>query len=270
MLPGASRQVVERAPSMRYTYDSMADFNLQFVSKTHLTSDIWRFDFAKAAELKFTAGQYLEYSLPHPDMDDRGTKRYFTISAAPTDQVISITTRIFERMSSFKHALNSLEAGASIYATGPDGDFTLPADKTRAVVLIAGGIGVTPYHSQIQELLDTAEDDTDGQKQPITLIYGAKTTADFVYSDVFERAAGQLPHFQLIRVLGESDPSWHETTGQITDQLIQQATPDVATTDIYVSGPEAMVEAFKPRLLKLGFSNVHIHQDWFPGYIEHF
>lgn len=247
-----------------YTTYSMKEYNLEFVGKTHLTSDIWRFEFKKPADLSFTAGQFMQYSLPHAQVDDRGAKRWFTISAAPTEPVITITTRIFEKMSSFKHALNSLPAGSSIYATGPDGDFVLPTDKKQPVVMIAGGIGVTPFHSQIKELVDKAE------SRPITLIYGAKTPADFVYNDVFAQAAKQSPSFHLVRVVGTPDAAWQEQTGQITDDMIRVAAPDIATTAIYVSGPEPMVDSFKPRLLKLGFSEISIHGDWFPGYTDHF
>lgn len=238
-------------------------YQLPFAGKEHLTSDIWRFSFGKPEGFTFTAGQYMQYHLPHPHADDRGEKRWFTISAAPTEPNITITTRIFERMSSFKHALNLLTPGQSIAASGPEGDFTLPADNSPAI-LIAGGIGVTPYHSMVQQLLDSQ------QSHRLTLIYGAKQPADLVYRDVFVRAEQTLSDFHLIEIVDSPDAGWRGETGQITDELIRQAATRYQAPIAYVSGPEPMVDAFEPRLGKLGFDKAHIKQDWFPNYVDSF
>lgn len=239
-------------------------YELQFDHKQHLTSDIWEFHFIKPEGFNHQAGQFNYYTLPHANPDDRGIKRWFTISSPPTDPHLTITTRIFERMSSFKHALNNLEPGQTMHAEGPDGDFVLPDDASTALVLIGGGIGVTPYHSQVKELLAR------GQSRPITLLYGAKQSADFVYADLFHQAESTMPAFKLVQVVDQAPADWAGETGQITDELIKKYVPDLAAPIFYVSGPEPMVDAFEPRLQKLGITKTHLRQDWFPGYVDRF
>jgi ferredoxin-NADP reductase len=52
--------------------------------------------------------------------------------------------------------------------------------------------------------------------------------------------------------------------------MIKDAIGDMAECEIYVSGPEPMVEAFKPMLMEMSIKEENIHQDWFPNYTEKF
>jgi ferredoxin-NADP reductase len=98
-------------------------FVLTLAKKERLTSEITAFYFSKPDGFNFLSGQYLRLTLPHEGSDDRGTNRFFTISSAPEEDQICITTRKGE--SSFKHALFQLESGAKVSCYGPIGRFTL-------------------------------------------------------------------------------------------------------------------------------------------------
>jgi ferredoxin-NADP reductase len=75
----------------------------ELVRTEHLQSDIFSIFFSKPARFRFTAGQFTEIVLPHDNADDRGIKRWFTISSSPSDELIAITTRFAsEHGSSFK------------------------------------------------------------------------------------------------------------------------------------------------------------------------
>ena len=89
------------------------------------------------------AGQYQTYELPQVEGDEKAKKRFFTIAAAPSEGEFHISTRVSD--SAFKQALNSLQPGDEIEAHDIEGDFTWETDER--VVLVAGGIGVTPYRS---------------------------------------------------------------------------------------------------------------------------
>jgi ferredoxin-NADP reductase len=120
---------------------------LILVSKRPETTDVTSFLFRSDAPLKWQAGQFLHYSLPHPDTDDRGIARYFTIASVPFEGHVMLTTRFAsERSSSFKRALRQLPVGAGVEVSEPDGDFVIgdPADQH---VFIAGGIGITPFRA---------------------------------------------------------------------------------------------------------------------------
>jgi len=122
-----------------------------------------------SAPLKWQAGQFLHYSLPHPAADDRGITRYFTIASAPFEGHVMLTTRsAAERSSSFKRALRQLPVGAAVDVGEPDGDFVV-GDPGDEHVLIAGGIGVTPFRAILLDL--------DHRELPInaTLLYANRS-----------------------------------------------------------------------------------------------
>ena len=147
---------------------------LILVAKRPETEDVMSFLFRSDAPLKWQAGQFLHYSLPHPDVDDRGITRYFTIASAPFEGHVMLTTRFAgKRSSSFKRALRQLPVGAAVDVGEPDGDFVV-GDPGDEHVLIAGGIGVTPFRAILL--------DRDHRELPIkaTLLY-ANRSPDFVY-----------------------------------------------------------------------------------------
>src|SRR3990172_4431075 len=133
----------------------IGSMRLRFVEKEPEVSGVYSFLFEPdlpvgqaGKKISWQPGQYLHYELPHPDADDRGIERWFTISAPPYEGLPTITTRFdHEHSSSFKNALRKLEPGTEIEAGEPRGDFLLDPDASRHV-LIAGGIGITPYYSQ--------------------------------------------------------------------------------------------------------------------------
>src|SRR5438045_4006538 len=125
---------------------------LRFIGKKPEVEGVFSFYFEPQESAKWLAGQYLHYELPHSDADERGIGRWFTISTAPFEKKIRITTRFDgERVSSFKQALKELKEGTIVEAGEPRGDFVAEAGVSRHI-FIAGGIGITPFRSMIAQL----------------------------------------------------------------------------------------------------------------------
>lgn len=231
--------------------------------KNHLQSDIWQFVFEKPTNFSYQAGQYMQFSLPDEQADERGTKRWFTLSSSPSESDLCITTRIVEKHSSFKNDLNKMAVGDSIGVNGPEGDFTLP--PTGKLLWIAGGIGVTPFRSQTKYLVDKAEN------RDIVLLHGNNSPADIAYRELFELANSKITSFCYVPVVQNfSSTVWTGRIGRIDSALVEQVAPDLSEREIYVSGPEPMVDAIKSQLITIGVEEIKIHQDWFPGYVDEF
>ena len=113
--------------------------------------DIFSFIFAPERPLRWQAGQYLHYFLNHPNPDDRGVERYFSIASAPHEKQVMLTTRFAPKGSSFKKALKKLKLGDAIEAREKGGDFVLD-HRTKMFVFIAGGIGITPFRAILLDL----------------------------------------------------------------------------------------------------------------------
>lgn len=222
--------------------------------------------FNKPDGFVFEPGQFVELTLPHPKHDDRGEKRWFTISSSPTEGDLMITTRLVENRSSFKNALAMLKPGDQISMEGPMGKFIMPNDPSKELVWIAGGIGVTPFRSQTKFLLDNQENN-----RTITLIYANRTQADICFDDLWNQAINNMPRFKLVQTLVDDIPNnWSKERGVVDEAMILRAIGNVTSQEFYLSGPEPMVEDFKPKLLAMGVKEDSIHQDWFPNYTEKF
>jgi len=223
---------------------------LKLVNKINETDNIVTFEWEPSEPLTWQAGQFIKYTLSHDNADDRGTSRWFTVAAPPFAGKPRITTRITaDHGSTFKSALMALQVGATIEASRPSGDFTID-DTNRQLVLIAGGIGVTPYRAMLQQL------DHDGHKITGRLLY-ANRNDQYAFKEEFESLAARHPNF-AVRYF--TDP----TRLELED--IQVNARELENPLYYLSGPEPMVEHYKDVLVNAGITEENIKADYFPGY----
>ena len=221
-----------------------------------IAEHIKTFWFMPERHVRFTAGQFTELYLPHPDADNRGVKRWFTISSSPTDELISITTKYaVERSSSFKKFLFGLEPGSPVSLADPMGDFVLPKDTTIPLIYVAGGIGVTPIHSMVKYLSDREE------KRDITLLYAVNKEEDLCFTQLFKEY-----DMRFIPIVKEPSAGWKGETGVITIERLQDFVHQSPESLVYLSGPEPMTKALADGLKKAGVNKHRIVTDFFPGY----
>lgn len=238
-------------------------FNLSLKSKQQLSNDTYAFAFNKQNDFNFIPGQYMEWTLPHKNADSRGVRRYFSISSSPTEEDLMMTVKFYEPSSSFKKKLIGFQSGSKITASQVAGDFTLPQNLKTPLVFIAGGVGIAPFRSMIQFLLDK------NLSTDIILIYTNRTVNDILYADIFEKAVknGVKTIYNLTDA--QNVPvGWRGPTGYITPEKIQQLIPDYKQRIYYLSGPQLMVQNFESTLHQTGIPKSQIITDFFPGYEE--
>jgi ferredoxin-NADP reductase/Na+-translocating ferredoxin:NAD+ oxidoreductase RnfD subunit len=246
-----------------YIVSSKDKLVLKLKEKNRIASDTYEFVFPSPRRFAFVPGQYMEWTLGHPGTDSRGNRRYFTIASSPTERNLRLGVKFYPQSSSFKKALLAMDKDTQIVAAQLAGDFVLPEDPLQKVVLIAGGIGITPFRSMIKFLLDNR------QHRPITLFYTAATVNDFVYKDVFERAQAELGIKTIYSVTDNSNlpSSWVGQIGRLSLQMIRSAVPDYRNCLYYLSGPRGMVDSLSDTLHKLGIPAHQIKTDYFAGLV---
>ena len=222
---------------------------LELISKENVIDNIWTFRFGPSEPIDWVAGQYAEVELPHDNADDGGTKRFFTNAAAPYEGVYQITTRISQ--SSFKQALRGLIVGDKSLKlmSGPSGDFVWQ-DSDMPIVFVAGGIGITPFHSIIKQHVH------EGQSIPLSFVYGSRT-ADVAFRSKLDEWATSSA-LRVNYVVGE----------RVDANKLATLIPNLNASLVYVSGPEPMVEVLGDDLKANGLPASQLKQDFFPYYDE--
>ncbi len=235
---------------------------LKLKERVKVGADTFDFIFQKDKSFSFKPGQYMEWTLKHRSPDTRGNRRYFTLASSPTEDEIHLGVKFYPEPSSFKNRLLALPLGGEIIVAQKSGDFILPEDKNRELVFIAGGIGVTPFRSMVQYLLDKQE------KREITIFYSNKTVADIAYKEVFDRAQAELG-IKTVYIITDKNEKSLDTSirnGHVDAQTIREEIPDYLAKQFFISGPHNMVDAFESLLKSMGVPNKNIKIDFFPGF----
>jgi ferredoxin-NADP reductase len=204
----------------------------------------------------------MEWTLPHSDTDSRGSRRYFTIASSPTEEDIRIGIKFFDKGSSFKDALLDIDQNSQIVASQISGNFIMPKDKSKKLVFIAGGIGITPYRSMIKYLIDK------NQKRDVILLYSVTNDKEISYKKIFEQARESLGIKTIYTVTDDDAVASESNTrkGFINAEFIKREVPDYQDRIFYISGTQGMVSALYKALISLGVSRKQIKTDYFPGY----
>ncbi len=221
-------------------------------------ADTYDFVFTSPHRMAFQAGQYLEWTLGLDRADNRGNRRYFTVASAPTEDEVRLGVKFYRKPSAFKRALGDMVPGDTIHATQIAGNFTLPSDPEKKLAFVAGGIGITPFRSMLQYLIDQ------GEARPITVLYGCETEADIAYApvlDAAERKLGIRTYYAIARGARRG-----HYPGMIDARLVKAAIPDWRERTFYISGPQAMVKAVRHTLTGMGVHRTRIKVDFFPGF----
>ncbi|MGA1836371.1 oxidoreductase [Herbiconiux sp. 11R-BC] len=257
-----------------FAFGQRRSIRLRYLGTRSLTPSSAAFDFEPAAPLRFRAGQYLELTVPHRGVDSRGSRRMFSIASAPavpapaaaaagavpTDaQLVSVGIKLSQPSSSFKKALLSLEPGVVVRSTWVGGDFLLPADPTVPLLLAAGGIGITPFVSQLAERSRGGSRPSD-----VVLVYSVSAPDELAYAP--ELAAAGIRVLVAAPSLPPSLPEGWEYLGpgRLTADALSAAVGDLSSRRAYVSGPPGFVDHVATQLRRAGAHR--IRTDHFSGY----
>ena len=243
-----------------YAISPKGRFKLTLLRMEQAASGCTDFVFKPNRKLAFQPGQYLDWTLDVRKPDARGNRRPFTIASAPTEDEVRLGVKFYPGASAFKRSLSNMKPGDVIYGSHLAGTFILPKNRDEKLAFIAGGIGVTPFRSMVQELVNRKD------RRSITMIYGNNKSDEIAYADLFDQAERELG-LRTIYAIGDGDAFRPNTyRGFITQALIQREIPDFQDRTFYISGPRTMVVRFQRILKELGVARSRIKIDFFPGF----
>ena len=128
----------------------MALFDSELTGREEVAEGTMAFRFVKPPGFDFKAGQSVNVSLiDPPETDGKGNRRSFSIVSAPFEGELAIATRM--RDTAFKRVLKAVPMRTKVHLRGPGGKLVLDGNDSRPAVLLAGGIGITPFVSMLRQ-----------------------------------------------------------------------------------------------------------------------
>lgn len=189
-------------------------------------------------------------------------KRSYTIASSPTDRDYCEITVKHEEKGTVSHYLHTqVHVGELLQLTGPSGQFTFTEKEGDSVVLIAGGVGVTPMMSVIRYLTDHS------WKGEMYFFYSCKNEAAIIFREEIFYLQKRHPNLKSCIILDE--PPAHQeqeyVIGRISKELMGQRVPDLTSRRIHICGPKPMMEAVKQMLAELNVPKENVKTEVFPG-----
>jgi predicted ferric reductase len=207
---------------------------------------------ARGKGLRFRAGQFSWITL---DSAFVPTEHPFSIasSSARPDQV----EFTIKQLGDFTTEVAGAIEGSRAYLDGPFGNYGVGWEAAGQLLLVAGGIGITPNMS----ILRTMADLSDGR--PVTLVYGNNDWETIVFREELERLAIDLD-LTVIHVLAHGHEGWEGDTGFITTEILRRGLPDdLSGVQCYVCGPPPMMAAVERALIDAGVPPRQVHSELF-------
>ena len=210
-------------------------------------------------EVDFRPGQYFWVELPDRGYEDeKGLRRHISVVTSPTERgVLGLCTRL--RDTAFKKTLAELELGDEVEVEEPKGDYRLPEDTSSHYVFVAGGIGITVFHSMLRWIADT------GAPYRVTLVYSNRDRESTAFLDELQELERTLPDFRLVTIMTD-DPGWDGESRRIDADVLRDHLWELGDSTYLVAGPPAMVEAVAGQLSEAGVPDEQVLPSRFSGY----
>lgn len=206
----------------------------------------------------FEPGQFLTVSAP---IQGKSVRRSYSIASSPACRgwcEITVKKAPGGAVSGYLH--ESVRVGDVLDAAGPYGHFTFRGREASSVVMIAGGVGITPLMGSIRYLTDQS------WSGDIYLVYACASRSAAIFYEELTFLAKRHPNLHFTLVLSrETDPGWTGARGHITAALLKSVVPEIETKRVHLCGPTAMMDTVRGELTTLGLPDAQLFTEQFAG-----
>jgi ferredoxin-NADP reductase/DMSO/TMAO reductase YedYZ heme-binding membrane subunit len=201
-------------------------------------------------------GQFLTLRL---NIDGRDVRRSYTIASSPTRAAYcELTIKREEQGYVSRYLHDVVREGATFNVSAPAGRFTFTGVEAKEIVMIAGGVGITPLMAKIRYLTDIA------WPGKIHLVYSVKTERDIIFRSELEELQRRFPNLKIdVTVTREASVEWTGKRGRLSAALLMGIVPDIAQSRVHLCGPTEMVEPLKKAPRELGVADDQMKSEAF-------
>lgn len=237
-------------------------YEAKLLNRVEVADDTMAFHFEKPPGFEFRPGQSSDLTLVNPpETDSEGNVRTFSIASAPFEDQLMFATRM--RDTAFKRSLKTVPLGTSLKMEQAIGSFTLHNNSAKPAVLLAGGIGITPFFSILKQA------DHERLLHRLYLFYSNRRPEDAPFLENLGKLEKSNPNFRLIATMTEmhrSKRKWDGETGLIDKAMLSRYVNDLRGPIFYIAGPPGMVTEIRKMLLASSVNEDDIRADEFAGY----
>lgn len=235
---------------------------VKLIDRHEVAERTMAFRFERPAGWTFKPGQSVDLTLlDPPETDSEGNTRSFSIASDTSEPGFLIATRL--RGSAFKRVLSTMPLGSALKLDGPFGSLTLHNNSSRAAVMLAGGIGITPFRGMIVRAAREA------LPHRIYLLYSNRRPEDAPFLAELQELQAKNPNYKLAATITEPAASrvpWGGETGFIDPAMLRRVISGAPSPIYYAAGPPEMVKAMQSMLHDYGADEDDIRVEEFPGY----
>ena len=185
--------------------------------------------------------------------------RSYSISSSPHQRdYLDITVRREPRGAVSRHVVDLLRNDDLIEAGGPVGMFTFTGEEADSIVLISGGVGITPMMSISRYLTENS------WPGDIYFIYACRTPEDVIFAKEIVELEKRNPKLDVVIVMSRADGTdWKGPRGRISAELLTESVPELTSRRIHICGPIPMMDATKALLAELGVPKEQVKTEAF-------
>lgn len=228
---------------------------VRFLERGQRTGTVVSFRFS-AEGIDFTAGQYLRIIFDEENHGNRELNKFLSFSCAPGKEYFEVTKRLSS--SEFSARLSSLEPGDEVLCQLPMGTCVL--GEKRSVLFLAGGIGITPVISMIEDVVI--------HQKPVDvfLLYSNVSLKEIAFKNELDIWAAQ-ENINVVYTLTDCDSVNEEClAGRIDKAMITQHVDNLKERELFIFGPPPMVSAMRQICAEIKDCSGKIHFESFTGY----
>jgi ferredoxin-NADP reductase len=237
-------------------------YEAKLLDRVEVAEDTMAFHFEKPPGFDFRPGQSSDLTLVNPpETDSEGNVRTFSIASARFEDRLMFATRM--RETAFKRSLKAMPIGTAVKLEPATGSFTLHKTSAKPAVLLAGGIGITPFFSIVKQA------GYERLPHKLYLFYSNRRPEDAPFLEILSNLEKSNPNFRLIATMSDilrSKRKWEGETGLIDKAMLSRYVNELWGPVFYIAGPPGMVTEIRKMLLASSVNEDDIRSDEFAGY----
>ena len=214
------------------------------------THDIWTLSF-NGEYPAFNPGQFTLINLVRDGIISESHP--FTISSSPTNNRLSVSIK---SVGDFTSTICNTRTTDYAYIEEPFGIFSFLNYDDNDLILIAGGIGITPFISMLRYIFDKK------LKKNIVLLWGNKTEKDIAFKNEMDKMASEMTSLKLVHIMSRQN-DWPGEKGYIDAEKIKKYVDNFQNGQFFICGTLQMMLKIEETLKKLGVSKRRIHYERF-------